>query len=92
MHETRLNNLEATLRESLEVINSNIDILTEGYNSIAGRVQEVENGYAHLRSMGARLDELEERIAAKSTESAASDQSEDPSFPAISMEVNEPAS
>jgi hypothetical protein len=67
-HDRRLFNLENGMAEAIGVINSNIDVLTDGYNSVAqGTDASVINSLrAEIRSLSSRMTALEDARSANS--------------------------
>jgi len=67
-HDRRLFNLENGMAEAIGVINANIDVLTDGYNSVAqGTDTSVINSLrAEIRSLSSRMTALEDARSANS--------------------------
>lgn len=61
-HDRRLFNLENGMAEAIGVINSNIDVLTDGYNSVASGTDTsvLDSLRAELRSLCSRVAALED--------------------------------
>jgi len=67
-HDRRLFNLENGMAEAIGVINSNIDVLTDGYNSVAQETDTsvINSLRAEIRSLSSRMTELEDARSANS--------------------------